>query len=418
MKNLEKTIIKETRLLERFLDYVKTDTQSDPNSTTFPSTEIQKNLGVKLLAELKDLGADFAEMDENGYVYAHFNSNDKKKTTKVAFLAHMDVAPDCKGNGVNPQIVENYDGNPINLKSGIVIDPENSPELLKCKGETIITSDGTTLLGADDKSGIATIMSMLEYLKNNPEIKHPNIRICFTPDEEVGKGVDFINMKKVDADFGYTVDGGFPFELNFENFYAFSCDIKVKGVNIHPGYAKNKMANAVRAVGKIMHLIKRELSPENTEGREGFIHPISISGNVEEANASLILRSFSMEEMENLKREVHYAVYLTRREARDEGQNVDIDVEFKESYKNMYEIMKDNMFVIDYVKDALKEMGHEADISPIRGGTDGARLSFMGLPCPNIFAGGVNFHSQKEWVSLEKMGIVTALLVTLAEKID
>lgn len=406
-------IIEETNLKNRFLEYVKEDTQAINGSDTFPSSEKEKNLGRKLVEELKSLGLDNAEMDENGYVYAKKASN-CGKTTRVAFIAHMDVATDCAGEGVKPQIHENYDGSVIELKEGIKIDPEDSPQLKECIGDTLITSDGTTLLGADDKAGIAAIMSMVEYLDKHPEIKHPEIRICFTPDEEIGRGVDFINLEKVDADFAYTLDGGFPYEVNYENFNAHSAKVTFKGVSIHPGYAKDKMVNAIRYAGKFIDMLPKTWSPERTENREPFIHPLDIKGGAEEVSVIMILRSFDPNDIDIEKDIINKIADVLR----TEEPKLDIKIEFTESYLNMYEIMKDKMEVFEYVKKAIEDLGAQAQVEPIRGGTDGSRLSFMNLPCPNIFAGGVNFHSQKEWVALENIGLAAAVAVKIVENIE
>jgi len=409
---LTATILKETNLKKRFLDYVQVDTQSVEGSDTFPSSLKEKVLGAKLVDELKSLGITDAEMDENGYVYAKLPSNCGNKK-RVAFIAHMDVALDCAGEGVKPVLHENYDGSAIKLNAGIVIDPEDSTELKQCIGDTIITSDGTTLLGADDKAGVAAIMSMAEYLLKHPEIKRPEIRICFTPDEEIGCGVDRINLEKVDADFAYTLDGGFPYEVNYENFNAFSAKVTFKGISIHPGYAKDKMVNAIRYAGKFVDLLPKTMSPERTCGREPFIHPVGIEGNLEEAKVSMILRSFVPEDITREENIILNIIELLK----SEEPRLQVTPVFKESYLNMYEIMKDHMEVYTYVEKAIEELGAKPDVEPIRGGTDGARLSFMGLPCPNIFAGGVNFHSQKEWVALENIALASAVTVKIIENV-
>jgi len=405
-------IINETNLLNRFLEYVKEDTQAVPGSETFPSSMKQKNLGAKLVEELKGLGLENAEMDENGYVYAKWESN-CGVTKKVAFIAHMDVATDCAGEGVKPVIHEKYDGSVIKLNGGTVIDPEDSEFLKQCIGDTIITSDGTTLLGADDKAGIAAIMSMVEYLKKHPEIQRPEIRICFTPDEEIGRGVDFINLEKVDADFAYTLDGGTPYEVNYENFNAYSGKVTIKGVSIHPGYAKDKMVNAIRYAGKFIDMLPKTMSPERTHNREPFIHPVNVTGGSEEVTVAMILRSFVPEDIDREKEIILNIIEVLKAEE----PKLQVKTEFNQSYLNMYEIMKDHMHIYDYVKKAIEDLDATPDIHPIRGGTDGARLSFMGLPCPNIFAGGVNFHSQKEWVALENMGLAAAVAVKICENI-
>lgn len=409
---LASEIMKETSLLDRFLAYVKEDTQSVHDSATFPSSPKEKNLGEKLVKELIGLGVKNAEMDSNGYVYAKIASN-CGVTKKVAFIAHMDVATDCAGEGVKPLIHKNYDGSAIKLNAGIVIDPEISTELKNCIGDTIITSDGTTLLGADDKAGIAAIMSMVEYIMKHPEIKRPEIRICFTPDEEIGRGVDFIDLKKVDADFAYTLDGGVPYEVNYENFNAYSGKVTIKGVSIHPGYAKDKMVNAIRYAGKFVDMLPKTMSPERTHHREPFIHPVGITGGSEEVTVSMILRSFVPEDIDREKQIILNIIEVLKAEE----PRLQITPAFNQSYLNMYEIMKDKMFVYDYVKKAIEDLGATPDIHPIRGGTDGARLSFMGLPCPNVFAGGVDFHSQKEWVALENIGLASAVVVKIIENV-
>lgn len=405
-----KDILGSTSLKERFLRYVKVYTESDPESDTFPSADREKDLGVMLVKELMDLGLNDAEMDDNGYVYASLKSNCGSKKN-VAFLAHMDTAPDCSGLNVKPQIHENYNGEKIVIGNGIEIDPESSPELKDCMGETVVTSDGTTLLGADDKAGVAAIMSFLEYTIKHPEIEHPNVKICFTPDEEIGKGVDFINLDKVGADFGITVDGGFPNEINFENFNAFSAEVTFKGVNYHPGYAKNKMVNAIRWASRFIEMMPAKRSPENTSEREPFIHPVGMKGDVNETTVAMILRSFSMKDMDVNKSIVNSAADYLRSSVPD----LNVEVKISESYLNMYEVIKENEYIMDIMKKAIENLGCTPDILPIRGGTDGARLSYMGLPCPNIFAGGVNFHSIREWVTFENIAKASAYLVEIAK---
>lgn len=409
---LASEILNETRILDRFLEYVKEDTQSINGSETFPSSMKEKNLGEKLVKELKGLGIENAEMDSNGYVYAKWASN-CGVTKKVAFIAHMDVATDCAGEGVKPIIHKNYDGSVIKLNGGTVIDPEDSPFLKECIGDTVITSDGTTLLGADDKAGIAAIMSMVEYLKKHPNIQRPEIRICFTPDEEIGRGVDFINLQKVDADFAYTFDGGAPYEVNYENFNAFGGKVTIKGVSIHPGYAKDKMVNAIRYAGKFIDMLPKTMSPERTHNREPFIHPVNVSGGSEEVSVAMILRSFDPEDIDRQKKIILNIIEVLKAEE----PKLEITAEFNESYLNMYEVLKDKMYVYDYVKKAIEDLGATPDVHPIRGGTDGARLSFMGLPCPNVFAGGIDFHSQKEWVALENIALAAAVAVKIVENV-
>ncbi|MBF0441666.1 MAG: peptidase T, partial [Oligoflexales bacterium] len=328
-------------------------------------------------------------------------------------LAHMDVASDCRGEGVRPIVHKNYDGGELCLPSGLKITPEENPELLKCLGETIITSDGTTLLGADDKAGIAEIMTMIEILMKSPGIKHPELRICFTPDEEIGKGVDKIDMKKLDADFGFTVDGGFPCELNYENFDAYNGKITFKGISFHPGAAKGKMVNAVRYGGMFIDMLPHSHSPENTSMREPFIHPLIARGDVSEFTVDLIIRGFSLDDIERQKKMIMSIIdHIKSVEPR-----IICNVNIKESYRNMADIISKNGFILDSLLEAGRKLGLDPYFNPIRGGTDGARLSYMGLPCPNIFTGGVNFHSPKEWISHEKMALTTAFLLEIVQNI-
>jgi tripeptide aminopeptidase len=407
--NLADKIINETKLLERFLTYVKENTQSDPKSLTSPSTNIQKNLAKKLVLELKGLGVE-ATTDKFGFVYAKIPSNCNVKT-KVAFFAHLDVSFDCKGLDVKPIVHKNYDCEDIKL-NGTVISPKENPELLECKGHSIITSDGTTLLGADDKAGIAAIMSMVEFVLKN-DVKRPEIRICFTPDEEIGRGVNNLDLNKLDADFGYTVDGGFPFEIEFENFYAHKAVLSFEGKAHHPGYAIGKMVNSINFASKFVQSLPENKKPETTKLREPFIHVISIKGKGEFTEVELILRAFEKDEILELKEIILSEVeFLMKKE-----QRLSVDVLFEEQYKNMYEIMKDNSFVVDYAVSAIKSLGYKPNIKAARGGTDGSKISFMGVPCPNIFAGGVNFHSTKEFVSLESMAKSSAVLVEIVKSI-
>jgi tripeptide aminopeptidase len=407
-----KTMLNETNLLNNFLSYVKVDTQSNPESKTHPTTEIQKNLGKQLVEELKKLGLTDASIDKYSYVYAHLPANNGSKT-KVGLIAHLDVSSDCKGNGVKPVLHKNYDGKDIKLSKDVTITVEDSPTLKECVGHTIITSDGSTLLGADDKAGIASIMSMLEYIQKHPEVKHPQLSICFTPDEEVGQGVDYIDLEKLDADFAYTVDGEFPPEVNFENFNAFSAKITITGISHHPGFAKGKLVNSMKYTGKFLEMLPQNMAPETTDEKQGFIHPVSIKGSSEETTVEAILRSFDIDEIEKEKQIIKDIVDKLKREE----PRLKINLEFKETYLNMLEVMKDHKDVVDYIKEAMNELGFEPDFQAIRGGTDGARLSFMGVPCPNIFDGGVNFHSVREWVSLENIALSAAVILQLIQKI-
>lgn len=409
---LANKIIKETNLLNRFLDYVKVDTQSDPKSDDTPSTKGQFDLAKKLVLELKSLGVLDVELTKNCFVYAKIPSNSNIKT-KVAFFAHLDVSFDCKGDRVNPIIHKKYDGKPIHLKNGVVIDPKESLELENCLNHTVITSDGTSLLGADDKAGIAAIMSMVEFVLKN-DVKRPEIRICFTPDEEIGLGIDKIDLNKLDADFGYTVDGGFPFEISFENFNAHKAIISFKGISHHPGYAIGKMVNAISFASEFIQSLPQNKKPETTTLKEPFIHVKDIKGNAEFVEVELILRAFEDKEILDLKEIILDIIdKLLLKEPR-----LTINPEFSLQYKNMKEVIDNNKFVFDYLVDAIKSLNYDPDIHLTRGGTDGVKLSFKGLPCPNIFAGGVNFHSPKEFVSLESMAKSSAVLVEIVKKIN
>ena len=401
-----------TTLKERFLRYVQVDTQADPESDTIPTTMKQKDLSQMLAGELEALGLNDAHMDEFGFVYASYPGNNSS-TKKVALLAHVDVAVDCKGDGVEPIVHENYDGGDIDLPSGLKITVDENPLLKQCLKDTIITSDGTTLLGADDKAGIAEIVALIEYLKKNPKIRHPTIKICFTPDEEVGKGVDKIDLKKIGADFGFTMDGGFPGEINCENFDAFSAKVTFKGINFHPGYAKDRMVSAIRYAAMFVDMLPKTMAPETTRGREPFIHPLNMTGNTGEATINLILRGFSIEDI----RQHEKIIASIADHIRSVAPKLDIDIVVKESYRNMAEVLAEHGSILAYLEQAASELDIKLKYRPVRGGTDGAKLSFMGLPCPNIFAGVVNAHSPKEWISHEKMAQSVAFLVSMVQQI-
>ena len=400
---------------ERFLKYVKIDTQSDPNSETFPSTEKQKDLLKLLFEELKYMGVD-SEMDQiNGYVYGKIPSNiedknDPRNQKTVAFISHVDTATEVSGKNVNPQITENYQGQVIKLNEELSLDPEEFTSLKQFIGHDLITTDGTTLLGADDKAGLAEIMTMVEYFVNNPEVEHGNIAICFTPDEEIGRGVDNIDLEKLNADFAYTVDGGVLGELEYENFNAASANILIKGKSVHPGSAKGLMINASDIATEFAALMPKDQVPQNTEGYEGFIALMGISGSVEEASLSYIIRDHNMEKFEAKKKLVSIA---TERLNETYGKDI-VRAEIKDTYYNMEDKIKPHMFLIDKAKEAMEEMDVKPHVSPIRGGTDGAKLSFMGLPTPNICAGGVNFHGKYEYVSIQSMEAISELITRIA----
>ncbi len=400
-------------VLERFLKYVKVDTQSCEDVEAFPSSEKQKNLGRMLLEELRELGAQETGMDENGYVYAKLPATDGGMETRtIGFLAHMDTSPDASGEGVKPQLFENYDGGDIllNEEKHFVLSPKEYPELTRYIGQTIIATDGTTLLGADDKAGIAEIMTMAEYLLTHPELAHGPIAIAFTPDEEVGRGVDFFNLSRFGADVAYTVDGGGLGELEYENFNAASLSVTVHGVNVHPGEAKNKMKNAIRIAMEFDGMLPGTEKPELTEGYEGFFHLMHFDGSVEETKLSYIIRDHDRERFEAKKT---LADNIARALNILYGEGT-VEAVMQDSYYNMKEkITPDYMYLIDNAAEAMKELQIVPSIQPIRGGTDGARLSFMGLPCPNICTGGHNYHGRFEYCVLESMEKIVKLLVRL-----
>ena len=406
-----------SKVIERFLSYIKVDTRSDENSTSFPSTEKQKNLAKILYKEMSEMGVSDVCFDEEfGYVYGRIPANDGGKSSKtVAFIAHMDTAPDISGECTNPQFVENYQGQDIMLNEelGISLTVKKFPELKEYIGKTLITTDGTTLLGADDKAGVAEIMTMAETLLNNPQIKHGPVAICFTPDEEVGAGVDHIDLKRLGADYAYTIDGGALGEIEYENFNASSCVVKVQGVNVHPGEAKNKMKNASLIAMEFEMMLPRNEKPEYTSGYEGFYHLTDCQGNEESAKLNYIIRDHDKEKFETKKAYLEKtADFLNQKYG--EGT---VSLIQKDSYYNMKEkVEPEFFFLVEYAKSAMEDLGIIPRIQPIRGGTDGARLSYMGLPCPNLCAGGHNFHGRYEYVCVESMESIVKLLVELAQK--
>lgn len=399
---------------ERFLKYVKIDTQSDPNSPTCPSTEKQKNLGRILVEELLAIGIKDAEMDENGYVYGTLPSNTSKSVPVICFCSHMDTSPDCTGKDVNPQIHKNYDGKDIVLLNDHtqVLKPIEHPALLDQIGNDIITTDGTTLLGADNKAGLAEIMDAVYHLINNPSIKHGDIKILFTPDEEIGRGVDKVNLKKLGADFAYTMDGETRGHIEDETFSADGLTLKINGVASHPGFAKDKMENAIKIASDIISALpKNSLSPETTEGREGFVHPVSINGGMESATVQFIIRDFDtskLSEYENFIKDLASSVIQNYK-----GSSFTIEV--ANQYRNMKEVLLSNPQLVEYAVEAIRRAGMNPVSGGIRGGTDGSRLSFMGLPCPNIFAGEHAFHSKLEWVSIQDMQLAVDTIVNLVQ---
>lgn len=384
---------------ERFLEYVKVDTKSDTTTGTSPSTKGQLVLADILAKELKEMGLKDVTISEYGYVYATLEKNCNKNIPTIGFIAHMDTAPDYSGKDVNPQIVKNYDGGDIKLNEDTVLSPKFSPELKNYIGKTLITTDGTTLLGADDKAGIAEIMTAVEYLINHPEIEHGDIKIGFTPDEEIGEGADHFDVKYFGADFAYTIDGGAIGELEYENFHAAGVKVAIKGVNVHPGYAKNKMVNSITIANEFASMVPADEVPEKTSGYEGFYHLIELNGTVENTSMQYIIRDFFddtfVKRQEKLKE-----IEKTLNNKYGEGI---VTVDIKEQYRNMKEMVEPVMHIVDNAKKAMEDAEVTPEIRPIRGGTDGARLSYMGLPTPNIFTGGENFHGKYEYIAIESM---------------
>ncbi len=400
------------QLLRRFIEYVKTDTESNPSSKTYPSTEKQLNLARKLVEELNVLGLESVELDNNGYVTATLPSNINHEVPVIGFLAHMDTSPDMTGKGVNPQIVENYDGNDIvlNKEKNIVLKVTDFPELKKYSGNTLITTDGTTLLGADDKAGIAEIMTALEQLVSNPALPHGTIKVAFTPDEEIGKGVDHFDVKKFGAAIAYTLDGGEIGELEYENFNAAMAKIHITGRNVHPGTAKNKMINSLILVTEFNNLLPVEQRPEFTDHYEGFFHLTKISGTVEEAEIEYIVRDHNRSKFDDKKKLMQQSVDFLKKKY----PSAVIELDMQDQYYNMKEKVEPVYYAVEIAEQAMKEENIDVKIQPIRGGTDGARLSYMGLPCPNIFAGGHNFHGKYEYVPVESMEKAVSVIVRIA----
>lgn len=387
---------------ERFLRYVKIDTQSDPTSPTCPSTEKQKNLGRLLVEELLAMGITDAEMDENGYVYGTIPSNTNKQVPVICFCSHMDTSPDCTGANVNPQIVRNYKGTDIVLVNdpSQVIRPSEHPNLLEQIGNDIITTDGTTLLGADNKAGVAEIMDAAHFLMTHPEVKHGTIKILFTPDEEIGRGVDKVNLAKVGADFGYTMDGENAGNIEDETFSADGAKLTIQGVSTHPGFAKGKMEHAIKIAARIIASLPQDKhTPETTEHKEPFIHPAGITGSLESATVNFILRAFDTATL----KEMATIVDQTAATIIKDYPNSSYKLEVFEQYRNMKEVLDKHPQVVDFALEAIARAGMKPQRTSIRGGTDGSRLSYMGLPCPNIFAGEHAFHSRLEWVSVQDM---------------
>ncbi len=398
-------------IIERFLNYVKFDTQSAEDSATVPSTDKQLIFARYLRDELKDEGFDDVEMDDNGYIYATLKANTKKDVPTIGFISHYDTSPDCSGKDVKPRLIRNYDGNDIELSPGIISSTKKFPELLAHKGEDIIVTDGHTLLGADDKAGIAEIVQAMCWLRDHDEIKHGDIRIGFNPDEEIGMGAHHFDVEKFGCEWAYTMDGGDLGDLEFENFNAASAKITIKGVSVHPGYAKDKMVNANRLAAEFANMLPADETPETTEGYEGFYHLLGIESNIEKAKLSYIIRDHDRDKFEDRK---DFIKECTRKMNEKYGEGT-VTADVSDQYYNMKEKIDPNMHVIDIVLKAMQDCGVPPKVEPIRGGTDGAQLSFKGLPCPNIFAGGVNFHGPYEFVSVQVMEKAMQVIVRICE---
>ena len=396
------------KITDKFLRYVSFDTQSDENSESQPSTAKQLVLLRQLVDELHAMGIANAAMDKDGYVMASIESNVEWKVPAIGFIAHVDTSPDAPGNDIHPKFVENYDGSDIVLGDGKVLAVAEFPELLHYKGQTLITTDGTTLLGADDKAGVAEIMCAAEYIMTHPEFKHGPVKIAFTPDEEIGRGVVAFDVAKFGADYAYTMDGGMIGELEYENFNAASAKIHIQGRNIHPGYAKNKMINSMLVAMELNAMLNVDQRPEFTEGYEGFIHLISFKGVVEESDIAYIIRDHDAKLFERKKEMVQHCVDFINKKYGNIAK-----AEIKNQYRNMREMVEPHFFVVETAIEAMKMEGIQPKVQPIRGGTDGANLSFMGLPCPNIFAGGHNFHGKLEFVPVESMEKASQVILNI-----
>ncbi|OWO95771.1 peptidase T [Rhizobium esperanzae] len=400
-------------VLDRFLRYVVIDTQSDPSSSTQPTTGKQKDLGRLLVDELLQIGLSDAHLDEHGYVYATIPGNSEKAVPVICFCSHMDTAPDFSGTGVKPQVIRNYPGGDIQLTGdpSRVIRVSEHPELKNQIGNDIVTTDGTTLLGADDKAGLAEIMTAAQILVDNPDIRHGMIKILFTPDEEVGRGVNKVDLKKLGADFAYTMDGETAGHIEDETFSADGVEIGITGVAIHPGFAKDRMENAVKIAGAIIDRLPKDVAPETTEGKQGFIHPVGVTGSMEKASLSFIVRDFTDEGL--VQKEAMLETIVKQVMSAYPGSSYHFQV--TEQYRNMKTVLDRHPEIVENALEAVRRAGMTPVRGSIRGGTDGSRLSFMGLPCPNIFAGGHAFHSPLEWVSRQDMEKAVATIVELAK---
>jgi tripeptide aminopeptidase len=406
-------ILTRTRIVDRFLGYVRLDTQSDETSDTCPSTEKQLELGRRLVAELKELGLRGVgepepSMDANGYVLAELPGTAKGR---LGLCAHIDTAPQYTGTGVSPRLHESYQGGMIDVGHGVVLDPRETPELSECVGDTIITTDGRTLLGADDKSGIAAIMGALEVLVREPELRYPTLRVCFNPDEEIGRGADRLPLDRFDCPLAVTIDGSFSGEINLETFSADKALITFTGVSVHPGTAKDKMVNALTYAGKLLAALPADESPERTDGREGFFHPVLVSGDAASCHLQIILRDFDTAVLEERGRRLRALC----EELREQEPRLRVEVEITEQYRNMYDVLSGHPEVATMLENAVRAAGIEPDMKPIRGGTDGSRLTALGMPTPNLFAGGVDFHGPAEWISTRVLAQSTCAILNFVQ---
>lgn len=404
-------------IIDRFIGYVTVDTESDPESNTTPSTAKQWDLANKLAEELKKIGLSDVLIDDKSYVMATLPSNLDYEVPTIGFVSHFDTTPDFTGKDVKPQIIKNYDGGDIvlNAEKNIILSPSYFKDLLQYKGQTLITTDGTTLLGADDKAGITEIMTAMEFLVQNPEIKHGTLKVCFTPDEEIGRGADHFDVEKFGADWAYTMDGSQIGELEYENFNAAGVKIRFKGKSVHPGYAKGKMINSMLLANKFINKLPKDETPETTKNYEGFYHVTNIQGSIEDTLVQLIIRDHNRKKFEKRKEYVEEVVAkINKKHKKQFGEDIAI-LEIKDQYYNMREKVEPVMHIVKLAEQAMKELNIKPLIKPIRGGTDGSRLSFMGLPCPNIFAGGHNFHGKYEYVPVESMQKAVEVIVKIAE---
>jgi len=394
-------MLDEKKIIDRFISYVKIDSQSDANSESTPSTKKQWNIANKLVQDLNHIGLSKVSIDENAYIYATLPSNIKKKCPTIGFISHFDTSPDFSGTNINPQIVKNYNGGDIvlNKNKNIILSSKDFSEIKQYKGQTIITTDGNTLLGSDDKAGVCEIISAMEFLINNPEIKHGDIKIGFTPDEEIGRGAHKFDVAKFGADWAYTMDGSQIGELEYENFNAASAIIKIKGRIVHPGYAKGKLVNSMYYASKFINMVPLNETPEKTEGYEGFYHLTSIKGLVEQTDLQYIVRDHDLNKFKNRKA---FLINLVERLNKEFDQNI-FEIKITDQYFNMKEKVEPHMHIVDIAEKAMKTLNINPLIKPIRGGTDGSQLSYMGLPCPNIFAGGHNFHGKYEYLPVNSM---------------